>query len=151
MMFSGMATFNIDAKGRMAVPAKFRHVLMDCCGGQVVVTVDHTDACLQLYTREEWEKVKQTLSTLPSLDPQARHLKRMLLGNECSVELDGHGRILVPAKTREFAALSKSVVMVGQGNKFELWDEDIWSTLMDDGKDADFGNMLSPAMQELSL
>lgn len=150
-MFRGVATFNMDAKGRMAIPAKFRKHLDACCEGRLVVTIDHGDHCLQLYPLPEWEAVEQKLSALPSLNHQVRKLKRMLLGYATDCEMDSNGRILLPAKLREFANLQKSTVMIGQGNKFELWDGETWNELMDDCLDEDFGGILSDELENLSI
>lgn len=150
-MFRGVATFNLDAKGRMAIPAKFRKRLDVCCEGRLVVTIDHSDHCLQLYPLPEWERVEKKLSELPSLNPQVRRLKRMLLGYATECEMDNNGRILLPAKLREFADLQKSTVMIGQGNKFELWDEQTWNALMEECLDEDFDGILPTELENLSI
>ena len=150
-MFRGVATFNLDAKGRMAIPAKFRKHLDVCCEGRLVVTIDHSDHCLQLYPMPEWEQVEQKLIALPSLNPQVRRLKRMLLGNATECEMDGNGRILLPAKLREFAGLDKSMVMSGQGNKFELWNEQTWNEHMDDYLEEKFDENLTAELESLSI
>jgi MraZ protein len=150
-VFRGVATFNLDAKGRMAIPAKFRKHLDVCCEGRLVITIDHVDRCLQLYPMPEWEMVEKKLSELPSMNPKVRSLKRMLLGYATECEMDGNGRILLPAKLREFAGLDKSMVMIGQGNKFELWDEHSWNNLMDDCLEEDFDGILPPELENLSI
>lgn len=150
-MFRGVATFNLDAKGRMAIPAKFRKHLDVCCEGRLIVTIDHSDHCLQMYPLPEWEHVEQKLTALPSLNPQVRRLKRMLLGYATECEMDGNGRILLPAKLREFAGLDKSVVMIGQGNKFELWNEQTWNELMDECLEEDFDEILPAELESLSI
>ena len=150
-MFRGVATFNLDAKGRMAIPAKFRKLLDACCEGKLMITVDHSDRCLQVYPFPEWELVEQKLMRLPSLQLQVRKLKRMLLGSATECEMDSNGRILLPAILREFAGLTKSTVMIGQGNKFELWDEQVWNSLMDECLSEDFGDILSSDLENLSI
>ena len=150
-MFRGVATFNLDAKGRMAIPAKFRKHLDACCEGRLVVTIDHADHCLQMYPLSEWEQVEQKLSSLPSLNTQVRRLKRMLLGYATECEMDKNGRILLPAKLREFAGLEKDIVMIGQGNKFELWDERTWNSLMEDCLEEDFDGILPTELESLSI
>lgn len=150
-MFRGVATFNLDAKGRMAIPAKFRKHLDACCDGRLVITIDHSDHCLQLYPLSEWEAVEAKLATLPSLNPQVRRLKRMLLGYATECEMDNNGRVLLPAKLREFAGLEKSTVMIGQGNKFELWDEQTWNALMDECLEENFDGILPTELENLSI
>lgn len=150
-MFRGVATFNLDVKGRMAVPARFRKQLDVCCEGRLVITIDHADHCLQVYPLPEWEQVEEKLTALPSLNPQVRRLKRMLLGYATECEMDSHGRILLPAKLREFASLEKSTVMIGQGNKFELWDESTWNALMDSCLQEDFDEIVPAELESLSI
>jgi MraZ protein len=135
----------------MAIPAKFRKHLDVCCDGKLVVTVDHVENCLQLYPMPEWEVVEQKLTALPSMDPKVRSLKRMLMGYATECEMDGHGRINLPAMLREHAGLEKSMVMIGQGNKFELWDEQSWNQLMGECQQEDFSGILSTELASLSI
>lgn len=125
-MFRGVNHLTLDAKGRMAMPSRYRDRLVQRCDGQMVVTVD-PDHCLLLYPLPEWEEIERKLVRLPSLNPAARRLQRLLIGHATECELDSHGRILVPPPLREFAGLERRVVLIGQGNKFELWDEAAWS------------------------
>jgi MraZ protein len=81
-----------------------------------------------LYPLPDWEEIERKLVRLPSFNPQARRLQRLLMGHATECELDGAGRILIPPPLREFASLSKAVVLIGQGNKFEIWDEETWNT-----------------------
>lgn len=122
----------------MAMPTRYRDRLATHCEGQLVVTVDR-DHCLLLYPLPEWEDIERKLVRLPSLNKQARRLQRLLIGHATEVELDGNGRILLPPPLREFAELEKRIVLIGQGNKFELWNElqwnerrDVWLTETDD-------------------
>ena len=124
-MFRGVANLNLDVKGRMAMPARYREQLMADCDGQLVVTVDR-DRCLLIYPLPEWEHIEQALVRLPSLHPQARKLQRLLIGHATETEFDTQGRILIPTPLREFASLGKKVVLIGQGRRFELWDEQGW-------------------------
>lgn len=109
----------------MSFPSRYREKLMDLCGGEVVVTVD-PDRCLLVYPLPEWEVIEQKLIRLPSLKPQTRRLQRLLMGHANEAQLDGSGRILLPQPLRDFAGLDKKAVLIGQGNKFELWDEGTW-------------------------
>lgn len=128
-MFVGVNTLNLDAKGRIAVPAKHRDPLADCCASRVVVTVNPIagERCLWLYPESEWRAVARTLSRLPTMDRQAQALRRLMIGFASELELDGQGRILLTNEQREFAGLDKRVVLVGQVQKFEIWDEQVWS------------------------
>lgn len=125
-MFRGVAELSLDAKGRIAMPAKFRDRLQDQCDGKLVITVDR-DGCLLVYPLPEWEEIERKLVKLPTLNKQARRLQRLLIGHATECELDGSGRILIPPPLREFASLDKHTVLIGQGNKFELWDAQVWN------------------------
>ena len=129
-MFRGVTTLSVDTKGRLAVPSKYRDVLLAQGDGRVVVTADPSK-CLLLFPLVEWEPIEKKLNGLSSFNPQTRSLQRLLVGNAADIELDATGRILLPAMLREFAALEKSVVLVGQGAKFELWNETRWQEQMD--------------------
>ncbi len=126
-MFRGVSPLNLDSKGRMTMPSRYRERIRAMCGGQMVMTVDR-DHCLLLYPLPEWEEIERKLVRLPSLNKQARRLQRLLMGHATDLEMDGQGRILVPPALREFAGLKKQIVLIGQGNKFELWDEATWNT-----------------------
>jgi len=125
-MFRGVHNINLDAKGRMAVPARFRDSLMQDDQGALVVTIDTEERCLLVYPLKEWEPIQAKLEALPSFNPAARRIQRLIIGHATDVDLDGNGRILLPAPLREYAGLEKKMVMMGQGNKFELWDEAHW-------------------------
>ena len=107
------------------MPARYRQPLQDAAGGQVILTVDR-DRCLLLYPLPIWEEVERQLIRLSSTNSHARTLKRLLLGHAEECRVDAGGRILLPAPLREFASLDKRVVLVGQGNKFEIWNEPAW-------------------------
>ncbi len=150
-MFRGVNNLNLDAKGRMAVPAKYRDVLMASGDGRLVVTVDR-DGCLLIYPLPEWERIEQALMARPNMDKQVRRLQRLLLGHATECELDSQGRILLPTPLREFAGLDKRAVLVGQGNKFELWDEATWTGQRDAWlKEEEGSEDLSAALESLSL
>ena len=125
-MFRGVTQLSLDAKGRLAIPARYRGELMSSCTGHLIVTVDPSK-CLLIYPQPAWEPIEQKLNNLSSFNPKIRSLQRLLVGNASDVEMDTTGRILVSPPLRQFAGLSKDVVLVGQGAKFELWDEEQWN------------------------
>lgn len=129
-MFRGVSTLSLDTKGRLAVPSRYRDMLLAQGDGRVVVTADPSK-CLLMFPLQEWEPIEKKLNSLSSFNPQTRSLQRLLVGNAVDLELDGTGRILLPAMLRDFAALEKNVVLVGQGAKFELWNELRWQEQMD--------------------
>jgi len=132
-MFRGVAQLTLDNKGRLAVPAKYREALMAHCAGRIVITADPS-RCLLIYPQPAWEPIEQRLNSLSSFNTQTRALQRLLVGNASDVELDGAGRVLVPGPLRQFAGLDRNVVLVGQGAKFELWDEEKWNQQMEDAQ-----------------
>jgi transcriptional regulator MraZ len=124
-MFRGAKKVTLDDKGRMVLPTRSREQIAEQAQGHVVVTVDR-DQCLVIYPLPEWEQTERKLMSLPSLNPQARRLQRLMVGYATDLELDGHGRLLLPPELRSFAKLERHAMLVGQGNRFELWDEARW-------------------------
>ena len=152
-MFRGANALNLDTKGRLAIPVTHRAELMERCNGKMIVTVNNTrENCLWLYPFDAWEIVEQKVVNLPSFDPNHQKLKRFLIGYASDVEMDKSGRILLPGPLRDFAMLDKAVYLVGQGNKFEIWNEELWSAKCNQWmqEDIDSGN-LSVEMEQISL
>jgi MraZ protein len=125
-MFRGVNGINIDAKGRIAMPTRYRERLQEEGVGRIIMTIDTEERCLLLYPLPAWEIIEDKLASLPSFNPAARRIQRLLIGHATEAELDSHGRILLPPLLREYAGLNKRIMLVGQGKKFELWDEDHW-------------------------
>jgi len=150
-MFRGANKVTLDAKGRMAMPTRYRDRLADRCDGHMVVTVDR-DYCLLVYPLPDWEEIERKLVRLPSLNAQARKLQRLMVGYATELDLDGHGRILLPKELREFAGLDRQAILIGQGNKFELWDEERWNGKRDQWLQGDDEAVDLPAeLESLSL
>lgn len=131
-MFRGINSATLDGKGRMALPTRFREALNLGCDGKVVVTIDMREKCLLLYPLPEWEIVQRKLEALPNIGEQPRLLQRLLIGHATDIEIDSQGRFLLPAMLREYAGFKKKLVLVGQGNKIEIWAADQWQARMDD-------------------
>jgi MraZ protein len=129
-MFRGATKVTLDDKGRMVIPTRYRKELSERAQGKLTITVDR-DQCLVLYPLPDWEITEQKLMSLPSLNPQARKLQRLMVGHATELELDGHGRVLVPPELREIAQLGQRGWLIGQGNRFELWDEARWNSRRD--------------------
>jgi MraZ protein len=127
-MFRGIYAINLDDKGRMAVPSRFRTQLDTSGDVRLVLTIDAESPCLLLYPFVEWELIEQKLQALPSFNQVTRRIQRLLIGHATEIEPDSHGRILLPPLLREHANLTKRITLIGQGRKFELWDEQIWQT-----------------------
>ena len=115
-MFRGVTALNLDAKGRMAIPTRYRDRLRESCASQLVITVDR-DRCLLVYPEPEWAEIERKLEALPSFNKSARTLQRLYIGHAHEVEMDAQGRILLPPELRKFAGLDKRVALVGQGKK----------------------------------
>ena len=125
-MFRGVNAINLDAKGRIVIPTRYRERLQAEARGCVVLTIDTEERCLLLYTLTAWEDIENKLASLPSFNQAARRIQRLLIGHATETELDNNGRILLPPLLREYAGLTKSAMLMGQGKKFELWDEHHW-------------------------
>ena len=132
-MFRGASAINMDTKGRIAIPVRYRDALRDQHSSTVVITVDIESACLLIYPLHEWELIENKLKQLSDTDPLERSFKRKLLGYAQECELDGLGRFVVPPALRNFASLEKKTMLVGLLNKFELWEESAWLQQMDEG------------------
>ena len=113
---------NLDAKGRLSVPTRHRDALVQAAGGQLTITLN-PDGCLMVFPRPEWESFRERIVSLPV---SAQWWKRVYLGNAQDVEMDGTGRVLVAPELRQAAKLSRSVLLLGMGNHFELWDKAIY-------------------------
>ena len=130
-MFRGINTINLDAKGRMAMPARYREQLIESCSGHLVVTIDTNHRCLLLYPIAEGEQIERQIESLSSFDPISQRVKHLLIGHANDLELDGSGRILLPQELRQYAQLEKHVCLIGQGKKLEIWSQDNWSQQRD--------------------
>ena len=119
MMFMGEYNHTIDAKGRLIVPSKFREAL-----GDTFVVTKGLDGCLFVYDNEEWQAFEEKLRSLPITNKEARQFARFFLAGAAEVEVDKHGRILVPNILREFAQISKDVVLIGVASRIEIWSKE---------------------------
>tara|TARA_B100001057_G_scaffold472978_1_gene536882 strand:- start:1518 stop:1967 length:450 start_codon:yes stop_codon:yes gene_type:complete len=129
-MFRGASKVSLDAKGRLAIPTRYRERLLTRCCGNLILTVDK-DHCLLLYPLPDWEELERKLVRLPSMNKVARRIVRIMVGYATEVDMDGNGRILISRELREFASLDRQGIFLGQGNKFELWDEPTWNEKRD--------------------
>ena len=118
MMFMGEYNHTIDAKGRLIVPSKFREAL-----GDTFVVTKGLDGCLFVYDNEEWQAFEEKLRSLPITNKEARQFARFFLAGAAEVEVDKQGRILVPNILREFAQISKDVVLIGVASRIEIWSK----------------------------
>jgi len=152
-MFRGINGINIDAKGRIVMPTRYRERLQLDSRNAVVLTIDTEERCLLLYPLPAWEEIERKLASLPSFNPAARRIQRLLIGHATDVEMDGQGRLLLPPLLRDYAGLKKRVVLVGQGKKFELWDEAHWEACRNRWLDeeSDMDSSLPEEVKSISL
>ncbi|MER3407064.1 MAG: cell division/cell wall cluster transcriptional repressor MraZ [Patescibacteria group bacterium] len=120
-MLIGEYKYNIDQKGRVMIPAKFRNEF----GIEAIITRG-IDKCLFLFPKSEWEKVVEKLLKLPLSQANSRAFARLILSGAHQVEIDNQGRILIPETLRKYASLTKKVVIVGLYSRLEIWDETFW-------------------------
>tara|TARA_R110000772_G_scaffold267428_1_gene391543 strand:- start:101193 stop:101621 length:429 start_codon:yes stop_codon:yes gene_type:complete len=137
----------MDAKGRLAMPARQREPLRALCDGQIVITIDTQVKCLVIYPLPDWERIEKHIQSLPALKPAVKRFQRLVLGYATDVEMDSNGRCLLPQPLRDYAQLDKKLVLVGQGNKLELWAEELWlaereQALLESGPDAELPDEL---------
>ena len=151
-MFRGVSAIHLDEKGRMAMPTRYRDKLRQDSNNQMILTIDTDEPCLLLYPLSIWENIEKKIEALPSFNKMTRRIQRLLLGHATEIELDAQGRILLPPSLRDFAELQKNVVLVGQGKKFEIWNEETWNTLRKDWLQGSERNENIPEeLQTLSL
>ena len=125
-MYFGETAINLDAKGRLAIPMRYREAIQEQCNGRLVLTYSAFDSgALYLYPEQEWERVRDSVTGLSTFNPGHRSLQRKLVGSASAVEPDGNGRIQLPQTLRQVAGLEKRVVLLGMGSRFEIWNETI--------------------------
>ena len=129
-MFQGASALNLDAKGRLAIPARHREALVAASGGQLVLTA-HPHRCLLLYPVAAWEPIRDKVLAASSFNPQAAGIKRLLVGHALEESIDSVGRLLISPELRKFAQLEKQVWLVGQGSHFEIWSDAGWQKQFD--------------------
>ena len=152
-MFRGQSTISVDAKGRLAVPTRFRELVATLPSQELVITLNPWDLALWLYPVAEWLIIETKLAALSDFDRQSRRTKQIMRGYAADCVCDGQGRVLLPPQLREIAGIDRQVTLLGQGNKLEIWDQAAWQTERDkwlrdvaDGADAS-----SAGLESLSL
>ena len=139
-MFRGASKIALDTKGRMAIPSRYRDALTSRGGGKLVATVDRE--CLLIYPEPDWEEFERDLMALPNVNPVARRLQRIMMGYAKDIQMKAQGRVLIPKELRDVAGLDRRAMLLGQGKKFELWDENRWNAKRDEWFAADPGEGL---------
>jgi len=140
----------MDAKGRLAIPAKHRDALLVESGGEMVLTA-HSQPCLLLYPAPAWEPIETKIMSLSSFDKKSARLQRRLVGYAEDVGVDSAGRMLISPDLRKMAGLEKAVVLVGQGSHFELWSEEAWQAECESALNEDGEFEIPPELEGFSL
>lgn len=137
-VFRGVAKISLDARGRFAMPARYREGFQESAG-RLVVTIDVANPCLLIYPQQDYEALEQKLRTLDNTQDAIRSLQRKLIGFATEAELDGNGRILVPGELRDYADVDRKAVLLGQINKVELWGQTQWREAVNGWRHAESG------------
>jgi MraZ protein len=153
ILFRGFNKISIDNKGRLAVPSRYRELISVQAENSLVITLNPLDHSLWLYPLPEWDVIEDKLASLSDFDKQSRRTKQMMRGYATDCQLDSQGRILIPKELRSYADLTKQAVILGQGNKFEIWNEKAWEAQRDEWLQTVGDDSLSTpeSLQSLSL
>lgn len=133
LMLLGKTTLTLDAKGRIAIPARYREQLLEACDGKLVVAFNPFDGCLNIYPAGEWERCMRKMEMVKDKSQHFRQAQRIIFSNAHEVDMDSSARVLIPQESRERIGLEKNAVLVGHSDKFELWSEDSWLRVSKDG------------------
>lgn len=125
-MLLGEYNYNLDAKGRVFVPAKLRDDL-----GETFVVAKSMDKCISIYSLEMWQKYVDKLNSIPEM--RARYIRRFVYSSAVEASCDAQGRVVLPQGLREHAALERELVVIGAGDHAEIWNAEIWSSYMGEG------------------
>ena len=152
-LYRGINAITVDNKGRITLPTRYRDELQENNGHQLILTIDTDSPCLLLYPLREWQKIEQKIQALPSFNKATRRIQRLLIGHATEVEVDRTGRVLLPPMLREYAHLEKDIVVIGQGNKFEIWNKADWQKHRDEwlSEEDDDTTGVPPELQSLAL
>lgn len=148
-MFRGISNIAVDSKGRVAIPKNHREPLIKTTSGQLMLTVG-PNSCVLVYPLHEWWPTEEKIMSLPNTNPLHRRMQLMYVGHATETEIDKNGRILLPAKLREFASIERKAVMVGQGRRLEIWEEERWNEESADCQDL-LGNVTADELSEEAL
>lgn len=149
-MFFGESAANLDAKGRLTIPVKYRDMLADVCNNQLVITYNPFEiSSLFIYPEQEWQRVHDSVKPLSSFDKNHRNLQQKLIGSAFFTELDKGSRIQLPISMRTVASLDKQVILLGMGDKFELWNDE--ALMKSRHQIPDLSEGVSDEMQKLVL
>ena len=150
-LFKGIHTLNLDSKGRLGIPVTYRDHIMSILKGSMVITIDTEEKCLLLYSSGTWSKIQNKINELPSFNKNARRIQRLIIGHAEDVDVDSSGRILISRPLRDYASLSKKVTLIGQGEKFEIWDQNFWNENVDKWREEVTSNDDAEVLKDISI
>jgi MraZ protein len=150
-VFRGINCINLDEKWRLSLPIRYRETVKLHAANQLVSTIDTEERCLLLYPLPDWEDIQQKIESLSSFNKTTRRIQRLLIGHATDLTLDSNGRILLPQALREYANITRKIVLVGQGKKFEIWDEDNWLKQRDSWLGQDSLEVIPEDLRAISL
>ena len=150
-LFKGIHTLSLDSKGRLGIPVAYRDHILSFLKGSMVITIDTEEKCLLLYPSSKWSRIQDKISNLPSFNKNARRIQRLLIGHAEDIEVDSSGRVLISKPLREYASLSKKIILIGQGEKFEIWDQDIWNRNVEKWREEVTSGDDENALSEISI
>ncbi|MEC8077879.1 MAG: division/cell wall cluster transcriptional repressor MraZ [Pseudomonadota bacterium] len=150
-LFKGIHNLSLDSKGRLGIPVKYRDNIIGLVKGAMVITIDTEEKCLLLYPSNFWSKIQDKISKLPSFNKNARRIQRLLVGHAEDIDVDSNGRILISKPLREYASLTKKVILIGQGEKFEIWDQGTWSQNVEKWREEVTSSDDAEALSDISI
>ena len=150
-LFKGIHNINLYSKGRLGIPITYRDHIMGLLKGSMVITIDTEEKCLLLYPSGIWSKIQGKINDLPSFNKNARRIQRLLIGHAEDIDVDSSGRILISRPLREYASLTKKIILIGQGDKFEIWDQNSWNENVDKWREEVTSNDDAEALSDISI
>ena len=150
-LFKGIHNINLDSKGRLGIPVTYRDHNTALLKVSMVITIDTEENCLLLYPSGIWAKIQSKINELPSFNKNARRIQRLLVGHAEDIDVDSSGRILISKPLREYASLVKKIILIGQGDKFEIWDQNLWNQNVDKWRDEVTSNDDAEALSDISI
>ena len=151
MLLIGLHKVVLDAKGRLAIPALYRPLFEEHCQGKFVITVQHHGKSLMLYPENEFEEVARVVRKFSDFERWEQNFKLAFFGHAMPLEMDGSGRVLVPAVLRELVGIEKRVALVGATNKLEIWNEETWNATQKAIFTADDNQVIPEKLKDISL
>ena len=146
-MLNGVNKLTLDDKGRVAIPSRYRDYLINECDGRLVITLNNEQRLI-IYPMSAWEVAEKKLSALSDFKKAEAKVKRLYLGHAQDCNMDKNGRINIPPYLREKTKLGKQIVLMGVGNKFEIWEENNW---IEEWESDDLGIEMTESLENLSL